>query len=91
MTNFYIYTGETKGEAEDKAILNLQRINNNFIAANPEGGIFCNYPEELTAEPQIEGNIYYYGIEEPPQFARVGVEIDLCLEYNPSWKLPIEL
>ena len=88
MSKYYIYTSNTKEEAADKAQINLDRVNTNFQTLG--GGIFCESIEELTANPEIEGNIYYYGFEEPPECARSGIEFDKCEEYQQSWKLTIE-
>lgn len=83
MTNYYIYTGNNESEALEKANEAINLINEKtqeICSAN-----WVDFAQRLTANPEIEGNIYYYGFQSPPPIFVNGSTCDLETEFQNDW------
>jgi hypothetical protein len=95
MQIFWLYTGTTKEEAEQKAQANLGLVNAEVRkVCGPESG-WADVPHELTAEPEINNTVYYYAFEKPPKNQYIdfqdSAEFDLESAWDEGWFLPLEL
>lgn len=82
----WLYTGSTLEEAETKANTAIGLVNeecNRRTNANWVDG-----PQRLTADPNIEGTVYYYMFQAPPAIFQNGALYDLEAEFNTDWLIP---
>lgn len=83
MTNYYIYTGNTASEALTKANTAISLINQKcqqICNAN-----WVDSAQQLTADPEINEDIYYYGFQAPPEIFKNGSTCDLEIEFQSNW------
>jgi hypothetical protein len=85
MTFFWIYTGSNEQEALEKANQNLNLINQKTQEIC--GQDWADNPQRLTANPEFEEHIYYYGFQKPYQNIENGAEFDREEIYQSSWML----
>ena len=85
-----VYTGDTKSQALEKANANLAIINNIFQGICNQN--WSENPRELTANPVIDGNTYYYGFTKPPSQFDYGVATyDLEIKFSIDWFIQEEV
>lgn len=86
---YWIYTGTTQQEAEQKAQTNLDLVNAVFVGIS--GDPWTNL-QTLTANPVIESDTYYFGFQKPPsQFNYGDATYDLETEFSSDWFIQEEI
>lgn len=86
MIVYWIYTAETKQEALVKAQTELDKVNEKYLQIVGSGD-WATIPQELTAEPEIEGVVYFYGFEKPPAIFQNGTTYDLEEVFSQQWMI----
>lgn len=85
MPLWWIYTGNTEQEAQTKAQNALNIINTKLQTYTQDQNSTWAIERRLTANPEIEGNTYYYGFQKPYPNLIDTSTCDLEQEYSIDW------